>query len=183
MSGLPDTIKHPETFIKSPSASFDGVFDWSWTSGCFGDGVITPMDFDGVVERKGNFLVFETKNIGVPIPKGQMYTYESAYKLGVFTILFIEGKDKPEYAKAWCQPGFKKSLKMEVHAPTNMTRMSKFVSEWYTFADTNPSSKIDITFLNKKITKLESCIESLKKNIEEMASNLGGVIEWSHVKK
>lgn len=178
MSGLPSTIKHPKTFEKSASASFDGVFDWSWTQGCFGGGIITPMDFDGVVERKGNFLVFETKNIGVPIPKGQMYTYESAYKIGVFTILFIEGKSSPEYAKAWCQPGFKKSLIMDKHAPTDPERMGRFVSDWYQFADNNPSSKIDITFLNKKITKLESSIERLREHAESIANELGGVIKW-----
>lgn len=57
----PSTIKHHATFERSLPIGFDGVFDWSWTQGHLGQGKITPMDFDGVVERKGNFIVFETK--------------------------------------------------------------------------------------------------------------------------
>lgn len=132
---LPDTIKHPDTFLKTPSAGFDGVFDWSFTAGCFGNGKITPMDFDGVIERKGNFLVFETKAVGVPVPQGQIYTFESFYRLGVATIVFIEGKTSPELAKVWCQPGFKGGVKMGNHKPVNSERLSKFCSEWYEFAN------------------------------------------------
>jgi len=102
---LPSTVKHPDTFLNSPSAGFDGVFDWGFTAGCFGKGKITPMDFDGVVERKGNFLIFETKGVGVSVPYGQMINYESVYKLGVATVVFIEGKRLIEKAKVWCQPG------------------------------------------------------------------------------
>ena len=136
---LPNTIKHREAFLKSPAAGFDGVFDWSWTEGCFGEGKITPMDFDGVVERKGNFIVFETKNPGTPIPLGQMYTFESAYKLNCFTIVFIEGKERPESAMAWCQPGFNKSIKMKYYKPiTDMVKFKGFISGWYDYAENNP---------------------------------------------
>ena len=79
---LPKTIHSPDIFEKSPPCGFDGVFDWSWTEGCFGETSITPMDFDGVVERKGHFIIFETKKRGVVVPKGQLYTFESLLKLG-----------------------------------------------------------------------------------------------------
>jgi len=139
MKDLPDTIKHPKTFLDSPAAGFDGVFDWSWTKGCFGNGNITPMDFDGVVERKGNFIIFETKNIDTPIPDGQLYTLESAFKLNCFTIMFIEGKGKPEKAKVWCQPGFKGGKVMDSHLVVDdVQRLRQFVSDWYVFADNNP---------------------------------------------
>lgn len=176
---LPDTIKHPETFLKSPAACFDGVFDWSWTQGCFVTGNIKPMDFDGVVERKGNFLIFETKGIGVPIPTGQMFTYESAYRLGVFTIVFIEGKARPEKAKVWCQQGFKCSVKMLEHKETDAARMKSFVSDWYKFADANKAERVDITFLNKKITMLDETFEYLKTDIESIVSRLGGAVKWN----
>ena len=71
---LPDTILYPDKFKKSLGAGFDGVFNWKWTEGCFGDTKIKPMDFDGVVERYGNYLIFETKDIGKPISLGQLIT-------------------------------------------------------------------------------------------------------------
>lgn len=175
---LPKTIKHPETFIKSPSAGFDGVFDWSWTDGCFGAGKITPMDFDGLVERKGNFILFETKDVGVPIPVGQMYTFKSAYDLGCFTILFIEGKTKPEMAKVWCQPGFCNSLVMDNHAPVDISKLKKFVSDWYQYADKNPRKKVDTTFLNKRVADLNNQISGLKTYLTGAVAALGGSVIW-----
>jgi hypothetical protein len=138
---LPSTIKHPSTFLKSPSAGFDGAFDWSWTNGHLGDKKITPMDFDGVVERKGNFLVMETKGVGVPVPRGQMYTLESAYRIGVFTVLFIQGKSSPESLMAWCAPGFANGKRMGAHHPCSASRAGAFVGRWYEFADQNPSAQ------------------------------------------
>lgn len=138
MSQLPSTIKHPDTFLTSPSSGFDGVFDWSFTAGCFGKGKITPMDFDGVIERKGNFLVFETKGVGVPVPQGQIYTYQSLYKLNIATIVFIEGKLSIEFAKVWCQPGFKKGKVMTSHIASNNQRMAVFCNDWFQFSELNP---------------------------------------------
>ena len=175
---LPATIKHPETFLKSPSANFDGVFDWSWTSGCFGKGKITPMDFDGVVERKGNFLVIETKNVGVPLPKGQLITLESAYKLNVFTVVFIQGKQQPEFAKVWCQPGFRDGVLMGDFKSTDVHRMQQFLTSWYDFADNNQANFIDVTFLNKKICSLTGTIDQVKHDLGAAVKNLGGVIKW-----
>ena len=175
---LPPTIKHPETFLKSPSAGFDGVFDWSWTDGCFGEGRITPMDFDGLVERKGNFILFETKDVGVSVPKGQIYTFQSAYNLGCFTIIFIEGKTYPEFAKAWCQPGFSNGLVMDQHAPVDLEKMRKFVSDWYGFADKNPRQKVDISFLNKRISDLDNQVSNIKTHLTNAVKELGGSIVW-----
>ncbi len=178
-SDLPSTIKYPKTFNNSPAAGFDGVFDWSWTDGCFGEGKITPMDFDGVIERKGNFLLFETKNVGVPIPDGQMYTFESAYRLGVFTIIFIEGKNKPETAKIWCANGFKNGLKMDSHAPVNdMDKLKDLISSWYEYANKNATNKVDSSFLNKKILLLTNSIEETKQHLTCAVTALGGNVEW-----
>ena len=179
MSDLPSTIKHPDTFLKSPSAGFDGVFDWSWTQGCFGEKKITPMDFDGLVERKGNFILFETKNLGVEVPVGQLYTFQSAYDLGCFTILFIQGKTKPEFVKVWCQPNFYKGKCQEEYRPiTDLEKVRKLVSDWYEFADRNPRKNVDISFLNKKITSLTSTVEKLKIGFDDAVNTLGGTINW-----
>lgn len=143
---LPPTIKHPSGFNHSPAAGFDGVFDWSWTDGCFGSGKITPMDFDGVVERKGNFILFETKNVGVPIPKGQLYTLESAHALGCFTIMIIHGKTKPESAVIWL-PGTK--TRQDI---IGLNAIKEKVSAWYSWANENPRKNIDIPSASKLIS-------------------------------
>jgi len=178
---LPSTVKYPDTFLNSPAAGFDGLFDWSWTDGCFGGGKITPMDFDGVIERKGNFLLFETKGVGVPIPKGQMYTFKSAYDLGCFTVFFIEGKEKPESVKLWCQEGFKDGLVMDSHKPvTDINRLKDIVSDWYKYADSHPRKKVDTTFLNKKIAACEKELSDVKQYLTYAVEALGGQVAWDY---
>lgn len=142
---LPSTIKYPNGFNHSPAAGYDGIFDWSWTSGCFGQGKITPMDFDGVVERKGNFLLFETKNLDVPIPKGQLYTLQSAHSLGCFTVMLIHGKTEPERTEIWF-PGTSQKLSL-----IGKEAARQKVSSWYSWADKNPRANIDIGSASKLI--------------------------------
>ena len=165
MSDLPSTIKHPHTFNQSPSAGFDGVFDWEWTQGCFGSGRITPMDFDGVVERKGNFIVFETKAPGVPIPDGQLFTLKRAHQLGVFTIMLIHGKTVPEASQVWCPPDFKNGKVMDDFREITVTRAREFVSEWYQYADKNPRQKVDHTILNRRIEMISNERDELAQKI------------------
>lgn len=153
MSALPSTIKHPGGFMHSPAAGFDGVFDWSWTQGCFGGGRITPMDFDGVVERRGNFILFETKDLGVPVLPGQMYTLEAAHRLGCFTIFLIHGKTGPESAQVW-YPGSDKR-----HSFEGVDAIKERVAAWYAYADKNPRRPVDVSFLNRRIQLLESTLE------------------------
>jgi hypothetical protein len=135
---LPATIKHPDGFARSPSAGFDGVFDWSWTQGCFGNRRISPMDFDGVVERKGNFLVFETKDSGVPVPEGQMITLKTLHALGCFTVMLIHGKAEPESTEIW----FPGSTERQ-HLIGKEAVMQK-VSAWYLWADQHPRQAVDV---------------------------------------
>ncbi len=76
----PKTIRNIDRFNQAQPAGFDGVFDWSWTDGCFGETLIRPMDLDGIIERRGYFFIFETKDLGVPIPQGQKITLASLHK-------------------------------------------------------------------------------------------------------
>ena len=128
---LPNTILYPEQFKKSKPAGYDGVFDWSWTDGCFGKTKITPMDWDGVVERKGNFIVFETKNPGQQIPDGQKFTLQAAHKTGLFTIMIIWGKRIPESFEVWYPKG-------EVRKYSGIEKAKKIVSRWFEYANKNP---------------------------------------------
>jgi hypothetical protein len=93
---LPETIYNREKFSQNLPLSFDGTFDWTWTQGCFGETKIKPTDIDAIVERKGNFLVFETKTPGIEVPQGQMILLNNLVKTGYFTVMIIWGKMNPE---------------------------------------------------------------------------------------
>lgn len=55
------------------------------------------MDFDGVLELgQGHFLIFETKNMGTDIPRGQLYTLGRLHRAKSFTVMQIWGKTEPE---------------------------------------------------------------------------------------
>ena len=177
MNNLPDTINHPKAFNNSPAAGYDGLFDWSWTQGCFGGGKITPMDFDGVVERKGNFIVFETKDAGVPIPKGQEYTLRSAHGLGVFTVMLVHGKSAPEAVQLWCPPDFRNGQVMKEFISVSVSQARGFVARWYEYADTNPKSKVDVTLLNKRITSISDERDALSNKIVMATSFLDKALE------
>lgn len=131
MSDLPDTIYSPEQFMSSLPIGFDGVFDWSWTANCWDNPRDKPMDIDMFKERKGHFLVVETKKVGADIPLGQKIAFERLHKLGVFTIMFIWGKPQPEFAEAWYPTG--ETVQLE-----GVDQITDFVRRWYRYAEDNP---------------------------------------------
>lgn len=86
------TIKYKDKFSQSNSAGFDGLFDWDFLLPAFAGTKIQFMDFDGVVERNGKFLLIETKDEGVPIPTGQRITLQAVLNTGLWTVTHLEGK-------------------------------------------------------------------------------------------
>jgi len=98
--------------------------------GCFGETRIEPTDIDGFVERKGKFLVLETKHKDVPIPAGQKITFDSLAKTGYFSIFVMWGeKDKPEKALLITRKG-----EFEYNA-ADIEFCRKVVSSWFLFAE------------------------------------------------
>ena len=98
---LPDTIKHPETFLRGMGEDFDGVFDWSWTAECWPNPRDKPMDIDGFKERRGHCLFFETKDPGVDPPLGQMIGLKSLWEKPDCSVMLIWGKLEPLYGQFW----------------------------------------------------------------------------------
>jgi hypothetical protein len=86
-------IHHARAFYRDPAAGFDGLFLWDWLHGAFGPKIM-PMDFDGVVERGGFFLVFETKDPGVPVPRGQVFTLDRLTDDYKWTVIFCAKRPK-----------------------------------------------------------------------------------------
>lgn len=138
MSDLPSTIRHPEAFLKSQwsiecpycnqTIGFDGVFNWGWTSGCFGETKITPTDFDGVIERNYHFLIIETKDEGILIPRGQLITLEHLRKAKSFSIMKIWNKTDPASFECIYPTG-------KVIQGYGTEEARRFVSNWFRWAN------------------------------------------------
>ena len=92
------TIHYPDRFKAAKPAGFDGVFEWDFLIPAFQtvNPLITPMDFDCVVERKGHFLIFETKDFNVPIDRGQIISLESITHPKDCTVIVLRGKTAVE---------------------------------------------------------------------------------------
>ena len=140
MNDIPDTIFYPDNFnnsqwqIECPHCKeiigFDGIFNWAWTQGCFGKTKITPMDFDGVVERHHHFLIFETKDVGKNIPQGQLLTFEALKTPRTFTVMKIWGKNTPEKMEVNFHNG-------KIITVSTIDEMKEYVKKWYEWANKN----------------------------------------------
>lgn len=135
MNNVPDTIKFADTFARNQTPWFDGVFDWAWMVDAFAhDSKITPMDFDAVVERHGNFFVVETKESGTPIPKGQLLTLENLYRVGCFTVMLLWGKNEPEEYQLWCASGFRDETKSLTQKCTK-EELTSILLDWRRYSE------------------------------------------------
>ncbi len=116
------TINNIDTYIEN-------LWDWGILNGCFGDTKIAVTDIDGFVERRGKFLLIETKSIGKEIPNGQKYTFESLMKTGLFTILIVWGtRNTPQRMELYTVNA---TLTYE---NTNLEKMREIVRKWFVFA-------------------------------------------------
>lgn len=88
-------LHNEERFNQWRPALFDGQFDWDFLLPAFKETKIQPMDFDAVIERYGNLLIFETKAAGKSIELGQSITLTCAWKQGA-TVIHLEGKRPSE---------------------------------------------------------------------------------------
>jgi hypothetical protein len=117
------TINNPEQFCKS-------LWDWGCLDGCFGQTRIKPTDIDGFVERKGHFLLFETKLPGADIPEGQWITFNQLLKTGKFSIIIV-----------WGKPGIPEEIKVLTgkhernYKDIDLLKLRDVVSSWFKWAN------------------------------------------------
>jgi len=131
------TITYPDTFYSSLPASYDGLFDWDFILPVFNGTNIKPMDIDGIVERKGNILLFETKKLVKDIPKGQQITFEMLIQIGkgriYLMILYGKTVDSIIGMDEWYYNNgqiMKKGIK-----PCNYLYVIDRVASWYKWAN------------------------------------------------
>lgn len=115
--------------IRNAEHYMEGIWDWSILKGALG-GRIEPTDLDGFVERRGQFLVLETKRPGVGIPVGQRLTFEALVRLPQFTVIVIWGKrDEPQAVQVWTQKG------KQTYRHADLALLRRIVSAWYACAN------------------------------------------------
>lgn len=118
--------------IQDKEAYMAGVWDWAILDGCFGDTKISPTDIDGMAERKGKFLVLETKRVGASIPTGQQLTFNALRDTGLFTIIIIWGEqNKPEAIEIL----YPAPHPVKDKYSANIEELRRVVSGWYRYAD------------------------------------------------
>lgn len=114
------TIQNPEKFVA-------GLWDWGMLDPCF-PGKIKVTDIDGLVERKGHFLVLETKSPGVTIPLGQEIMFKRLQQSRMFTVVVVWGKtNQPQEMQIFYPNGLTSEKK-----PADMEMFKKVVSWWNT---------------------------------------------------
>lgn len=78
----------------------NGLWDWAFLDGCFGQTKIRPTDVDGQVHTrfpKDRYLELEAKSINASIPTGQRMKFDSYLRVNreigreLFTILVFWG--------------------------------------------------------------------------------------------
>lgn len=150
--GGEEVINNEERFYSWPPACFDGVFHWDFLFPAFEHEKtgIEPMDFDGVVERNGCFLGFETKEPGTVIPKGQQIALARAVATGVWTVIFLPAKSQHEItrwqvwwlSKSGSAPGAA-LVKRRWHVGSSQG-LVEFVARWFRWASKQRRPVIEI---------------------------------------
>jgi hypothetical protein len=120
--------------IQNAKLYMEGIWDWDILKGCFGDTKIEPTDIDGFVERKGKFLVLETKKPGVKINQGQWFTFNALINTGVFTVVIIWGlQNMPEEIQVLYPLPKRPTEKKK----GNIDDLRNIVSWWFKYANTS----------------------------------------------
>lgn len=123
-------LHSPRLFDASRPPGHDGVFDWDWLAGAFGD-TITPMDLDFLVERRGRFLVIETKRPEVEVPAGQARALRRLSAIPGFTVVVAWGKSAREITRFEVWRGEATTS----YRDDGGTRLRAFCETWYAHAN------------------------------------------------
>ncbi len=129
-------IKHDDAFFDMTAG-----FDWDFMDYAFFPTRIKPMDIDGVVERNGRFLVFETKSDNLKLYIGtdkemkdgqsRMYRALLDLKKGFVTIFFIEGKTPDTMKSLTMYYYLKDELNIKEIKPCTFIDIAYWTYRWF----------------------------------------------------
>lgn len=118
-------IRDPERFVA-------GLWDWTCLQGCFGDTKIEPTDLEGFVERKGQFLILETKAPGATVPKGQEIMFKNFAASGIGTVMILWGhRNAPEKIRVM------RGNYDRIFENADMGMLCRYVSRWFDHVNQN----------------------------------------------
>lgn len=78
--------------IRNMDSYMRNLWDWGMLRGCFGSSKAAVSDIDGIIERRGRFLVIEAKSEGKAVPMGQSIMFSALAKIDQFTVVVVWGK-------------------------------------------------------------------------------------------
>ena len=90
--------------IRSVVSYLRSMPDWTEFNSCFEPSKIRISDIDGIVERKGEFLVLDMKSPQVPMSQGQMMLYR-AMQQKKMTVVIVRGTTTHDIPNARCRSG------------------------------------------------------------------------------
>lgn len=108
-------------------------WDWSVYNECFYPTKIRITDVDGLVERRGNFLLIETKMPGASVPTGQSILFDQIAKSSKWNVIVIWGDTgAPQTYQLWGDAKKKASTK----------RMKAIFRRWFELAESNEIERL-----------------------------------------
>lgn len=123
--------------IRNEKAFLEGIWDWGCLDDCF-PGKMKITDIDGFFERKGKFLVLETKQPGVTVPLGQEIMFKNMQRTGLFTVIVVWGeKNNPVEIQVYYSDGSISKKK-----PADIYKFKEIVSWWYCQVEKESMNKV-----------------------------------------
>ena len=112
-------------YLRNRDAYRDAAQDWAILHGCFG-GAIRPSDIDGIIERKGHFLVLEKKPKGYEFRGGQKILFGQLAGLPKFTVVILRGDGQAvDSMQVWGQ----------AEQACSLQHIRDFCQAWYEYAN------------------------------------------------
>jgi len=113
------TIRNKDTYMRC-------LWDWGFLDRCFGETRIRVTDIDGLIERRGHFLLMEAKSPRVTIPKGQAILFDALTRDPKWHVLVIWGEtNMPEEAMFWGNKKFE----------ADTVKIQEVVRRWFSMAN------------------------------------------------
>ena len=107
-------------------------FIWDFLKPAF-DWGIAPTDIDGIVERNGNYLLFECKHNGKKISIGQARTLKDLNERHGFTIFVVEGFTADTISGLFVS--WPRGVRKEPYKNVNSHFLLEKTRQWFDWAD------------------------------------------------
>jgi len=116
--------------IHSPDLYCAALWDWGFLDDCFPGTRTRVSDIDGIVERKGRFLVIEAKGVNTRIPTGQLIMFEAMANKGMTVLIVWGNPNEPEQMQIW----YPHRPYAEPAVPASVDDIRDVVRRWFNWA-------------------------------------------------